>query len=80
MKWTSVSSKYLSKSATAEEKLSWIHFLEKLGVKKYLVVEKVNVPVPKVHNYCKDLVIMLRSFSNCTIRFEEYPRGWLYFT
>ena len=65
MKWTSVSSKYLSKSATAEEKLSWIQFLEKLGVKQYLVVEKVNVPVPKVHNYCKDRVIMHERFSTC---------------
>lgn len=48
MKWTSVSPKYLGKHPTPEEELSWVKFLEKLGVRKYLVIEKVNVPIPMV--------------------------------
>ena len=49
MKWTVVMPTYMGKSPKGmKDQISWLAFLEKIGVKRNIVVEKVNVKVKKV--------------------------------
>lgn len=50
-----VSAEYLGKLKSHGEVVSWVNFLEKVGVKKGIVVERVNELIPKVSGLSTDL-------------------------
>ena len=50
VKWVTVSPDYLERAFAPAERLAWISFLEKIGVKKGIVIEQVVEKVPKVQN------------------------------
>ncbi len=56
VKWVVIHENYLGKQPTQKDKESWVRFLEKIGIKKGLVVEKVIVKVPKVCTYAYTLL------------------------
>ncbi len=52
MKWVTVSADYLGKLGNHGDLISWVNFLEKIGVQKGIVVEKVNEVILKVSTLC----------------------------
>ena len=52
VKWVTIVPDYMGKvSIQAGDKMAWVSFLDKLGVKKGIVIEQVNQKVPKVCTY-----------------------------
>lgn len=54
MKWVTVAPDYLQegKAVTPQDKVSWVNFLENIGVKKGIVIERVTEKVSKVLMHC----------------------------
>lgn len=51
VKWVAVAPTYLGKSPTQVDNLAWVSFLEKIGVKRSIVVERVSQKISKVSQY-----------------------------